>query len=294
MTSHRYSVAALCASTVLAGVVIAAQRLPIEPPKGFGTSITASFEGWFDNPDGNGRSFLVGYYNRNLKRDMDIPIGESNKIEPGGPDQGQPTHFLAGRRTGVFILPVPKSFTKPDDSLIWTITANGITTQIPLRTFNDYNVSPFTDLAVGNKPPVVRFEENGAAIQGPIARVATAPARTAKVGVPLQLPVWTADDAKYTSGTNAPMTRERLPVTLFWAKFRGPGEVTFDHDEPKVETIEGGKVNEPFRGKATATATFSEAGDYVLELIANDYSGEGGGGEVCCWTNAMLKVTVAR
>jgi hypothetical protein len=292
MNSYRDSVVALCAAVIGAGVVLAAQRLPIEPPKGFGTSITAAFEGWFDNPDGSGRSFLVGYYNRNLQRDIDIPVGDDNKIEPGGPDQGQPTHFLRGRRTGVFIVPVPKSFTKPEESLVWTLTVNGVTTQIPLRTLNDYNVSPFTDLAVGNKPPIVRFEEAGAQIQGPIGRITTAPARAVKVGVGLQLPVWTEDDAKYTSGTNAPMTRERSPVTLFWSKYRGPGDVTFDKDEPKLDVLEGGKVNEPFRGKAVTTATFSEAGDYVLELLANDYSGEGGGGEVCCWTNAMIKVSV--
>jgi hypothetical protein len=48
----------------------------------------------------------------------------------------------------------------------------------------------------------------------------------------------------------------------------------------------------PFSGKATTTATFSEPGDYVLHLIANDYSGDGGGGFVCCWTTAMVKVSV--
>jgi len=30
----------------------------------------------------------------------------------------------------------------------------------------------------------------------------------------------------------------------------------------------------------------------VLHATANDYSGEGGSGEVCCWTTALVKVTV--
>jgi len=30
----------------------------------------------------------------------------------------------------------------------------------------------------------------------------------------------------------------------------------------------------------------------VLQVTANDYSGEGGAGEVCCWTTALVKVTV--
>ena len=51
-------------------------------------------------------------------------------------------------------------------------------------------------------------------------------------------------------------------------------------------------MNEPFSGKATTTARFSEPGEYVLHVIANDYSGDGGGGEVCCWTTALVKVSV--
>ena len=45
------------------------------------------------------RSLLLGYYNRNKTQALDIPIGPDNRIEPGGPDYGQPTHFdPAGRR----------------------------------------------------------------------------------------------------------------------------------------------------------------------------------------------------
>jgi hypothetical protein len=39
-------------------------------------------------------------------------------------------------------------------------------------------------------------------------------------------------------------------------------------------------------------AKFAEPGDYVLQLVVNDYTGAGGGGEVCCWTNALVKVAV--
>ena len=43
----------------------------------------------------------------------------------------------------------------------------------------------------------------------------------------------------------------------------------------------------------STTVSFSEAGDYVLHVTANDYSGNGGGGTVCCWTTAMIKVSVS-
>jgi hypothetical protein len=40
--------------------------------------------------------------------------------------------------------------------------------------------------------------------------------------------------------------------------------------------------------------TFSEPGDYMLHLTANDFSGEGGGGFQCCWTTALVKVSVQK
>ena len=56
------------------------------------------------------------------------------------------------------------------------------------------------------------------------------------------------------------------------------------HPKPKVELDNGGKT--------TVTATFSEPGDYLLRVQANDSTGEGGGGFQCCWTNAHVKVAV--
>ena len=140
----------------------AAQQLPSEPQRQFGTSITGAFEGWFANPDGS-RSFLVGYLNRNNSQALDIPIGPNNRIEPGGPDMGQPTHFLPGRHWGMFTVTVPANFTTPDQRLTWTIVANGQPTAIPLRLHPDYTVSPFTDVAAKNTPPILRFAEQGAA-----------------------------------------------------------------------------------------------------------------------------------
>jgi len=280
----------LCAASIIAGgVFVSAQRIAIpEPRRGSGDSITGAFEGWYYNPDGS-RAFLVGYYNRNSRQEVDIPLGPNNHIDPGGPDMGQPTHFLTGRQWGMFSVQVPRDF-KPDDSYVWTIVANGQTTSIPLRLKSDYVMSPFSEIAVGNTPPVIKFDQNGKTLQGPIATVAGAPARTATVAEGLALPIFVTDDMKYTSGTSAPMGRARPAVTLRWSKYRGPGTVTFDKPRPEVEKV--AQSEGMFSGKATATAKFSEAGDYVLHVTANDYSGDGGGGFGCCWTTGLVKVTV--
>jgi hypothetical protein len=279
------------AGIVAGGVLVFGQGNPAvpEPRRGSGASVTGAFEGWFYNPDGS-RTFLVGYYNRNTQQTFDIPVGPSNHIDPGGPDIGQPTHFVPGRQWGMFTVPAPKDF-KPTDSFVWEITANGQTTKIPLRLHPDYVMSPFKEIAVGNTPPVLRFEQGGASIQGPLASLAAAPTRTATAGVPFELPLWANDDMKYTSGTNAPMTRPRPPVTVRWSKYRGPGTVTFEKSNPEVEKLAAAGEG-TFSGKATTTAKFSAPGEYVLHVIANDFSGDGGGGFGCCWSTALLKVSV--
>jgi hypothetical protein len=282
--------AILCAAGALAGgVFLSGQVQPPEPRKQFGAGVTGAFEGWFYNPDGS-RAFLIGYYNRNSQQELDVPIGPNNRIEPGGPDMGQPTHFLPGRQWGMFSVPAPKDF-KPTDSYTWTLVANGQSTSIPLRMKPDYVMSPFKEIAVGNTPPVIRFEPNGTGTQGPVANLATAPSRNASVGAPFAVTLWAADDMKYTSGTSAPLSTPRPPVTIRWSKYRGPGPVTFDKARPELDKLEGAA---PYNGKATATAKFSEPGDYVLHASINDYSGDGGGGFGCCWSTALLKVTVSR
>src|SRR5579872_3616754 len=128
---------------VAAGVVsVWGQALPLEPRHEAGASITGAFEGWFKNPDGT-FSLLLGYFNRNSQQTLDIPIGPDNRIEPGGPDRGQPTHFLPGRQWGLFAVKVPADF--GDNKITWTLVANGQTQVIPASLKVDYEISPFEE-----------------------------------------------------------------------------------------------------------------------------------------------------
>ena len=275
-----FGAGALFAVSVLG---LCGQSLPLEPPHETGNSVTGSFEGWFKYPDGT-FGLLVGYYNRNRSQEIEIPIGPDNRIEPGGPDRGQPTHFLPGRAWGMFTVKVPADF--GESKLTWTIVANGKTTSIPLSLKPDWEISPFVEASVGNTPPVIRFTEKDAGVQGPQVFVTE---RTAKVRTPLTVTVFVADDAKYTSNSGAKPKVLPPPVILTWTKYRGPGEVVFSNNKPVVEKIAGSAA---FNGQATTTATFSEPGEYLLHITANDYSGEGGAGFQCCWTTAQVKVTV--
>jgi hypothetical protein len=268
---------------IACAMLVYPQSLPFEPPHESGASVTGAFEGWFKNPDGS-FSLLLGYYNRNQKQELDIPIGPENRIEPGGPDRGQPTHFLVGRQWGMFAIKVPGDF--GDNKLTWTIVANGQTMVIPAGLKPDYEISPFIEAAVGNTPPVLSFEQRGPSAQGPQGLSAE---RTAKLGTPLTLTVWVSDDAKVTTSSGAQPRVLGTPVAVRWTKYRGPGTVTFSKDRPDAEKTSGSAV---FNGKATTAATFSEPGEYVLHVLANDYSGDGGGGFQCCWTTGQMKVSV--
>jgi hypothetical protein len=265
--------------------LVRAQGLPAEPRHDSGQGVTGAFEGWFKNQDGS-FSLLFGYYNRNQKQDLDIPVGASNRIEPGGPDQGQPTHFLPGRQWGLFTITVPADF--GTNKLTWTLVSNGQTLAIPGSLNPLWEINAFREPTTGNTPPVIRFAE-GSSVQGP--RPISA-ALSASVAKPLALTVSVSDDATSpligTTGMDQPKTP---PVTVTWSKFRGPGEVTFTNVKPAVElakTAGGGGVS----GTASTSATFSEPGDYILLVVANDWSGVGGHGYQCCWTNAEVKVTV--
>jgi hypothetical protein len=287
MQPQRSTLIALCTIVALAIPAFAcAQGLPLEPLHDSGQSVTAAFEGWFRNQDGS-FSILFGYYNRNQKQDMDIPVGPNNEIEPGGPDRGQPTHFLPGRQWGVFTVTVPKDF--GTGKLTWTLVSRGQTMAVPAGLDPLWEVSPFTEPTTGNTPPSLKLE-GGASSQGPRPVSVALPATLAK---PLALTVSVADDAKQpligTLGMQQPKTP---PVTVTWSKFRGPGVVTFADAKPVVALSTGQGTSAGVSGTATTTATFSEPGEYVLLVVANDWSGFGGHGYQCCWTNALVRVSV--
>jgi hypothetical protein len=253
-----------------------------------GSSITPAFEGWFKDKDGNVR-FLVGYLNRNTAQEFDIPPGPDNRIEPSDPDQGQPTHFSPGRQWGVFTMKVPKDL--GNKKMTWTIVANGFTNTVTLHTRAEWVVEPYEDAAQKNTPPVLKFQSDGPSFTGPPTAIATS--YTATVGAPLALTAWVTDEGSKVNVTPPAAGRGRgaaggapplPPLSINWSMARGPGAVKFDNVKPPIDRAEG--------GKATAMATFSAPGAYILRVEGLDASGVGGGGFQCCWTNVHVAVTV--
>ena len=292
---HRFAViaSALIATTLM--VSADGQLLPSSPKKAFGASISPAFEGWYDNPDGS-HTFLIGYYNRNWNTEIEVPIGPNNRFEPGDPDRGQPTHFLPNRGFGMFTITVPKN-TPPTEKLWWALTVNGVTQRVSFYMSPDYNITPqqASEESPGgkyNRPPILRFAAQAPPIQNPTANVANALERDATVGTPMPLEFWVEDDALFASGSNAPIGERAKIAGVVVSKYRGPGEVTVGTGHEKLTTVKGGKPAEPYAATGATTVSFSEPGTYLLHVTVNDLSGPGGGATGCCWTTALLRVSV--
>jgi hypothetical protein len=272
--------AVVMCSALSLGASVGAQT-PLGPLKGSGQGVTPAYEGWYRNPDGT-FSISFGYYNRNTAEALDIPIGSDNFIEPGNKDQGQPTHFEPRRHWGVFAVKVPANF-GDKNRVVWTVKIRGETWSIPGGLHPNWQIDALEgEGGSGNTPPSLRFAATAPEGAGP-GGIYGAPL-TAQVGKPLTVNVWAKDDGKAVTSI-ARDGRAGQTVTLMWFKHQGPGAVTFAPPNPRP-----GEDN-----LATTTATFSEPGEYVLRVRANDASGIAGAGHAqCCWSNGFVKVTVSR
>jgi hypothetical protein len=230
-----------------------------------GQGVSPVYEGYDVNPDGSFNMWF-GYMNRNYEEELDIPAGANNRFEPGG-DRGQPTHFLIRRHKDAFKVVVPKDF--GEQQLVWTLIAHGQTQQVVgtlkpvwmidrLRTTRGGN----SERVDSNTPPVVKVEPSSPTVAG---------------SGPVTLTVSATDDG-------LPL-RAGKPVgmTAMWGKYRGPGTVVFDSASAKIVD-----------GRAITSASFSEPGEYILQVVVDDGSGElaGNFGYHCCWTNVEVKVSV--
>jgi hypothetical protein len=254
-----------------------------------GLDITPTYEGWEQNPDGS-FNLVFGYFNRNWDEALDIPVGPDNNIEPGGPDQGQPTHFFPRQSRFVVRIRVPSDFGKKE--LMWTLTAHGKTNKAYATLIPDYFID---DTVIQNNNGGGIDSAAGAESMGnkaPVLKVEGKPSRMAKAGQAVTLTAFASDDGK---PKNHPMPPPLSPAALSqagtpsaatglrlsWFVYRGAGNVTFD--PPQFEAWEDlrdgrnspwspGWVTPPIPpdGKWITKVTFSEPGTYVLRCLAHD------------------------
>src|SRR5262245_24205271 len=99
----------LAVAVALLLVAAPARGQSLAPVRSAGQTVTPVYEGWYRNADGT-YSLSFGYYNRNSREAIDIPVGPDNSLSPGAANQNQPTRFEARRHWGVFAVVVPANF----------------------------------------------------------------------------------------------------------------------------------------------------------------------------------------
>ena len=204
-----------------------------------GQNIAPVYEGFWKNADWS-FDLMFGYYNRNWEEQIDVPIGPDNFLEPGSPDQEQPTHFFPRRNQFVFTVHVPADF--GDKELVWSLTTNGVTEKAYATLRPAYVVDETvlaanfgaggqtggrTDL-IGNVAPTLTLAGHDT------LRVS--------VGEPVTLRATAVDDGKPTRrpmsaflvGQSHFVPNSATGLRLSWFRYRGPGPVTFDPPQTKV------------------------------------------------------------
>ena len=100
----------------------------------------------------------------------------------------------------------------------------------------------------------------------------------------MELTVWASEVSERFDHDLA--NRDGVAVTLAWFKHQGPPSAVVFSDQ----TI----VLQEGNGEATTTATFSEAGEYVLRVRVDNWTAnDSSSGDQCCWTNGYVPVSVS-
>jgi len=201
-------------------------------------TVAPVFEGFQRNPDGT-FDLLFGYFNRNWDAELDAPIGPANHIEPGGPDRGQPTHFLPRRNRFVFRVRVPADFGSRE--MVWTLVTQGETlraygTLKPLYEVDDIAIAANLGAGgpsgnrpdiPGNKPPRVKVDGEKT--------------RSVRVGEATILQAIATDDGSPrprpmagSIGQDRTVPTSATGLRVSWFVYRGTGDVTFDPPQAKV------------------------------------------------------------
>jgi hypothetical protein len=215
-----------------------------------GDSVQPVFDGWQRNPDGT-ISMWFGYYNRNLKEEVIVPVGPQNRFDSAD-DHGQPTYFYPKRHQYVFKVDLPKSF-RQDQKLIWTLIANGETcTAIGW-------LQPEWEVDDG----VREMNTGGAGLAPPVDPPNASPRitggtsdQTTMTGQPMKLSVSATDDG-------IPIQRAgRGGVRVSWVLYRGPSQVTL---RPSQTAPVYGKPVE-----STTEVVFNVPGVYWVQARVSD------------------------
>jgi hypothetical protein len=268
-----------------------------------GQDVVPVFEGWERKPDGS-FDMVFGYMNRNYEEEINLPVGPDNTIEPGLPDQGQPTHFYPRRQQFVFKVRVPRDWGKKD--LIWTLKVAGKTEKAYASLLPFWELGPF--VYQENRGSTADITDAPEPNEAPSIKIAGPAQLTAAVGASVTLVADVSDDghpvprrrAGVGAGANAapPVRRDSdggvIPQPVAQTGTPGPGGSGPRRESPLTQALvrldpgvalgvtwvvyRGAAENVTFQpqrvavtnGKAESKVSFKKPGTYVLRAYADD------------------------
>ena len=234
-----------------------------------GQNVAPAFEGWERNPDGT-ISMVFGYLNRNYEEEVDIPIGPNNRLDLGGDDRGQPTHFYPRRQRFVFRVVVPGDWDK-NRRLQWTLTSRGRTDVAKGWLQPEWELNPGVIsenagggvLEEGNQPPSIKGSSAQAFTMGSPGTVTVSATDDGLPKPIVRRSTTNATPDAAAANADVNLRRRRAEgLRIRWIQYRGPGKVTFD--PPNVPAVYGKPVD------LTSKVSFSAPGTYLLRAIAGD------------------------
>ncbi len=280
---------------VLAGCAASAAPLQGQVRYATGQNVVPVFEGWERLPDGS-FDMVFGYMNRNYEQKIDLPVGADNTLEPGLPDQGQPTHFYPRRQQFVFKVRVPRDWGKKD--LVWTLKVNGKTEKAFASLLPFWELGAFvyqenrgSTATIGDEP-----EPNLA----PKIALVSGATQSVTVATPLTLSLMVSDDGhpvpRRRPGAAAAPTvrRDSDGAVITPTGTPGPGSTGPRRENPLTQAVvrlepgvalgvtwvvyrghDEGVTFEPQRiavanDRADTTVRFARAGTYTLRAYADD------------------------
>ncbi len=298
-TSLCHQLAVLVAFVFCASFVLQAsaqiEHLPYQLRYLSGQTIQPIFQGWSRNADG-GFDMHFGYLNRNYVEELNVPIGPDNFIDMAGLDQRQrqPTYFHPRSNRDIFTVTVPADF--GDREIIWSLNTQGKTLQAIGWLQSEWEIDEYG----GREPDAEVLANQPPELTVSTATSVTLPASlnlTAMVtddGLPKPEPEPTEEERRQREAAAARPTQSRPPLltppedaleipvnvpqlsltargnritarppgdklTVSYIVWRGQGNIT---TEPQFAEVEN--------GSATTSVTFTEPGEYELQVRAYD------------------------
>lgn len=250
-----------------------------------GQTIQPIFQGWSRNEDGS-FDMHFGYLNRNYSDELHIPIGASNSIDMAGLDniQNQPTYFQTRNNRDIFTVNVPADFGNRE--IVWQLTTQGQTLEAVGWLQSEWEIDEFGGYepdpkVLANQPPQLSVV-SATSVRLP-GKLTLTPS-VADDGLPKPEPKKERTNNEWNTTPLLSRPEGALPIptnvahlqtnlrglkvkpvapegklTVSYTLWRGPANII-------TEPIFAEAAN----GSATTEITFSEPGEYQLQVRAFD------------------------